>query len=743
MNMTTNRAWMALALCAPLQMLAITANISVQTYPTCNYPSGQLLAWATGGVGPYTYLWSTGETTATISGVAPGTYSVTVTDALSDQATANINLVGQPYALTDLGNSGPEGLCNGLTGVVVDGPGIDTGGEPYMGPLPYTVNGQMLQEYIYYDLGGSWPLDTFYVGTWSAAGQYGTGVNYTFTDGGGCTGTIYEYIGYPVEWPALAILDIEGACANGSNGSITFQTGVEGHSQFTQVKIEDFSNNYVTSFGAGDQTFTNTYAFLPPGDYFLTQFMSESSFLVSSGCQQTTPFTIPDLGNGCANVKGVPFMDNNEDCARQGNEPIVPGVVLEIQPGPTYVLSSSSGYSVNLPNGAYTIEQQSAILDAHCSGAPTPFTLAGSPNPVTVNVPDTALVPMDAAISMASGAARPGFELACTARMTNLTLASTGNSTLTVTFDPVLGYISSTPAGNVVGNTITWSIPAFSSFQERVVHMRFQVPPDINLLGTDLLFNGSFATGNADALPANNSTSLITTITGSYDPNDKTARTSSAWSDELFYIDVDEWIDYTIRFQNTGTDTAFNVVITDTVPPELDLATLVVGASSHPNALSIRDGRVLRWAFYNIQLPDSNVNEQRSHGYVSFRIKPQEPLLPGTAIENIANIYFDFNEPVITEPSALTTELSTGTPGSETGGLRLWPNPANEAVIITGTSSGLVRWSVISTDGRVVRSGRSDGQLNRIELVGLTPGTYIVRTESMNGMRQHQSLIKQ
>jgi uncharacterized repeat protein (TIGR01451 family) len=295
----------------------------------------------------------------------------------------------------------------------------------------------------------------------------------------------------------------------------------------------------------------------------------------------------------------------------------------------------------------------------------------------------------------------------------------------------------------VVGNTITWSIPAFSSFQERVVHMRFQVPPDINLLGTDLLFNGSFATGNADALPANNSTSLITTITGSYDPNDKTARTSSAWSDELFYIDVDEWIDYTIRFQNTGTDTAFNVVITDTVPPELDLATLVVGASSHPNALSIRDGRVLRWAFYNIQLPDSNVNEQRSHGYVSFRIKPQEPLLPGTAIENIANIYFDFNEPVITEPSVLTTELSTGIPGSEAGGLRLWPNPANEAVIITGTSSGLVRWSVISTDGRVVRSGRSDGQLNRIELVGLTPGTYIVRTESMNGMRQHQSLIKQ
>jgi uncharacterized repeat protein (TIGR01451 family) len=742
MNMNTNRAWMALVLCAPLQMLAVTVSISVNTYPTCNYPSGVLYANASGGVGPYTYDWSTGETTATISGVTPGSYSVTVTDALSNQATANINLVGQPYSLTDLGNGGPEGLCNGFTGVVVDGPGIDTGGDPYMGPLPYTVNGQMLQEYIYYDFGGSWPLDTFYVGTWSAAGQYGTGVNYTFTDGGGCTGTIHEYIGYPVEWPDLAILDIQGACANGSNGSITFQTGLEGHSQSTQVKIEDFSNNHVFSFGAGSQTYTNTYALLPPGDYYLTQFMSESSFLVSSGCQQTTAFTIPNLGNGCANVKGVPFMDNNEDCARQGNEPIVPGVVLEIQPGPTYVLSSSSGYSVNLPNGAYTIEQQSAILDEHCSGAPIPFTLAGSPIPVTVNLPDTALVPMDAAISMASGAARPGFELACTARMTNLTLASTGNSTLTVTFDPVLGYISSTPAGNVVGNTITWSISAFSSFQERTVHMRFQVPPDINLLGTELLFSGSFSTGNADAEPVNNSTSLSTIITGSYDPNDKVAVTSSRWSDELYYIDVDEWIDYTIRFQNTGTDTAFNVVITDTIPATLDLATFEAGASSHAHALSIRDGNVLRWAFYNIQLPDSNVNEPRSHGYVSFRIKPQSPLAPSTQIENIANIYFDFNPPVITDPSVLVAEFSTGLEGQEAGSISLAPVPASDELIVASDMAiGLVR--VLSADGREVLRMNARSQRASIDLNGLKSGAYLLVAELENGITARERFIKQ
>ncbi|MEZ4738443.1 MAG: hypothetical protein R2818_03585 [Flavobacteriales bacterium] len=64
---------------------------------------------------------------------------------------------------------------------------------------------------------------------------------------------------------------------------------------------------------------------------------------------------------------------------------------------------------------------------------------------------------------------------------------------------------------------------------------------------------------NLDPDPSNNAASYSTVVTGSYDPNDKPASTSTQASDELYFIDQDEWIDYTIRFQNTGTDTAFNV----------------------------------------------------------------------------------------------------------------------------------------------------------------------------------------
>ena len=52
--------------------------------------------------------------------------------------------------------------------------------------------------------------------------------------------------------------------------------------------------------------------------------------------------------------------------------------------------------------------------------------------------------------------------------------------------------------------------------------------------------------------------------------------------------------------------------------------------------------------FNNIQLPDSNVNEPASHGFVKFKINQRANNPLGTVIENKAGIYFDFNEAVIT-----------------------------------------------------------------------------------------------
>ena len=133
---------------------------------------------------------------------------------------------------------------------------------------------------------------------------------------------------------------------------------------------------------------------------------------------------------------------------------------------------------------------------------------------------------------------------------------------------------------------------------------------------------------------------------GSWDPNDIQAFPRGNGAEH--WLDSNTAIEYKIRFQNTGTDTAFRVIIRDTLPPELAISSIKSGSSSHPYQMEIINGGILKFTFDPIVLPDSNVNEAASHGFVQFKIAQQPDLTPGTTLENSAAIYFDFNEPVIT-----------------------------------------------------------------------------------------------
>ncbi len=140
-------------------------------------------------------------------------------------------------------------------------------------------------------------------------------------------------------------------------------------------------------------------------------------------------------------------------------------------------------------------------------------------------------------------------------------------------------------------------------------------------------------------------------IIASYDPNDKLAVPSGVGTDNS--VLPSEPIEYTIRFQNTGTDTAFTVVIVDTLTKYLDVATVKSGVSSHDYEFKVY-GNVLVWTFNNILLPDSTTNEPGSNGFVKFKIAQAADNGNSTIISNEAAIYFDFNEAIITEPVELT-----------------------------------------------------------------------------------------
>lgn len=164
--------------------------------------------------------------------------------------------------------------------------------------------------------------------------------------------------------------------------------------------------------------------------------------------------------------------------------------------------------------------------------------------------------------------------------------------------------------------------------------------------------SNSVSTGMVNLLPSDDEeaekSEECMPITDSYDPNDKLV--TPVGRTEEFYTPTNTALKYKIRFQNTGTDVAYRIVVVDTLSEHLDLSTLQLGATSHPSRVEVSGkGRpVLIWTFDNIMLPDSTADEPGSHGYIQFSIKPKAGLPEKTLVENFADIFFDFNSPIRT-----------------------------------------------------------------------------------------------
>ena len=133
-----------------------------------------------------------------------------------------------------------------------------------------------------------------------------------------------------------------------------------------------------------------------------------------------------------------------------------------------------------------------------------------------------------------------------------------------------------------------------------------------------------------------------------FDPNDKNVRPSRPEPTESNYTAFNEKLNYTIRFQNTGNDTAYNILITDQLSPKLNWSSYELISSSHEHNMEINDGGLLSFYFANIFLPDSIRNEPESHGFVTFSMYPYQDIAELDTINNHANIFFDQNKPIVT-----------------------------------------------------------------------------------------------
>jgi uncharacterized repeat protein (TIGR01451 family) len=223
---------------------------------------------------------------------------------------------------------------------------------------------------------------------------------------------------------------------------------------------------------------------------------------------------------------------------------------------------------------------------------------------------------------------------------------------------------------------------------------------------------------------------VCTVVTGSFDPNDKQGYPLGYGNQH--YIAPGTEIEYLIRFQNTGTDTAFTVVVRDTLSPHLDPASIQSVAASHPFRYDLQGTNELVFTFDNILLPDSNINGSASNGFVRFRIRHLESVSLNTDIFNRAGIYFDYNDPVMTNTSAHRIgmdfiPIGTKSPVQTRWEVEATPNPCHEQLLLAVQGPSAAReyyLRVYQANGCLQWEQNASSATFKINTREWPPGTY-------------------
>jgi uncharacterized repeat protein (TIGR01451 family) len=243
--------------------------------------------------------------------------------------------------------------------------------------------------------------------------------------------------------------------------------------------------------------------------------------------------------------------------------------------------------------------------------------------------------------------------------------------------------------------------------------------------------NGQISTGFVNTMPIDDEDYDVEIdclpIIDSFDPNDKSVSPSGIT--ENHYLQTGTLLDYQIRFQNTGTDTAFTVVVIDTLSEYLNPSTIQWGVSSHIYTIDVSGmgNPILRFTFNSINLPDSTTNELSSHGFVKFKVAPYDTLPNGTQINNTANIYFDYNLPMITNTSQIIisdsvliySPLIIETISNEN--INIYPNPTSG--IITIKAKDILQVEIYSISGVLIKTTNK----KEIDLRNNAKGLYFVK----------------
>jgi Leucine-rich repeat (LRR) protein len=338
--------------------------------------------------------------------------------------------------------------------------------------------------------------------------------------------------------------------------------------------------------------------------------------------------------------------------------------------------------------------------------------------------------------------ARPGFDAAYKVVYKNKGSVRL-SGTVKLTFnDAVVDLIASTPvAANQTMNNLSWDFIDLLPFETRVIDVTFnlnsptETPAVVN--GMILNYTAALITFNQDNTENDNVFQLNQTVVGSFDPNDKTCLEGKTITPEK----VGDYVHYMIRFENTGTANAQNIVVKDMIDlAKFDMATLVPMKGSHSFVTRITETNKVEFIFENINLPFDNANND---GYVAFKIKTKPTLVLGNTFSNTASIYFDYNFPIVTNTATTTITALSKQDFVFSHYFKLYPNPVNDVLNITTKETITISSvSIYNTLGQLVVVIPNAQNIKTIDVSNLSSGNYFIKINSDKGS-SNTKFIKQ
>lgn len=465
--------------------------------------------------------------------------------------------------------------------------------------------------------------------------------------------------------------------------------------------------------------------------------------VVNVFCSTVTSIEI--LEGDCTDnqFSGTLTYDSNNNGCTENAYPAVNKKVYYTNGGNTYITftNEDGNYSfLNVPDG---ISNVTAANDVFIS-IPQDFQISMPSSELDV---DFCIAPVNPVYDIAVfllpyGTARPGQIANYSLQCSNLGSYTT-NGTVSLTFDDVrLDFFSSSVPVQQSGNILTFSFDNLQPFSFESIMLQFSVmTPPVADLGDILNFTAAITSSGNDENFDNNTNIYSQTVVNSMDPNDIAVREGEFITEEQ----VDEYLNYTVRFQNMGTAEAIDVRVVTDLDDNLDWSTFEPVSASHTFKVNQKNDKV-EFIFKGINLAFENEDTGvvlASNGHIIYRVKPKASVTLGDSMSAKADIYFDFNEPIITNTVTTTVQNVAGLNENSIDSFTVYPNPASSTVNLTvlNADNGF-SVTVIDMLGKTIIKDSFSTNKEILDVSKLRSGIYFIKVVAEGKQSTKKLIVK-